>query len=249
VRHIDYSSGSLKINVALSELPDFRAIPGAAPGPQHRGTIHICPDLDYIEQAYDDAKYGRPARNPMLECTIPSVLDDTVAPPGRHVMSMFVQYFPYALRDGGSVDEAKERFADRVFDIMTEYAPNFRRSVIAREVLAPLDIERRYGLTGGNIMQGAMSLSSLAFMRPIPGYADYRTPIEGLYLCGAATHPGGGVMGACGHNAAKEMLRDMRRLPRRPALKAVRVPTAATTPAAPMAQTVPVAAGTVTAAG
>jgi phytoene dehydrogenase-like protein len=210
VRAIDYSSGSIKINVALSELPDFKALPGTAPGPQHRGTIHICPTLDYIEHAYDEAKYGRPAQNPILECTIPSVLDPTVAPPGKHVMSMFIQYFPYKLRDG-SVDQAKERFADRCFDILTEYAPNFRRAVIARQVLAPADIERRFGLTGGNIMQGAMSLSSLAFMRPLPGYANYRTPIAGLYLCGAATHPGGGVMGACGYNAAREILRDMRR--------------------------------------
>jgi len=207
VKGIDYSSASLKINVALSELPDFTAMPGTTAGPQHRGTIHICPSLDYIEEAFDDAKYGRPARNPILECTIPSVLDNTVAPPGKHLMSMFIQYFPYHVKDGDH-DVAREKFADRCFDILTEYAPNFRRSVIDRQVLAPRDIERRYGLTGGNIMQGSMSLSSLAFMRPVPGYADYRTPIRGLYLCGAATHPGGGVMGACGYNAAREMLRD-----------------------------------------
>ncbi|HVE79896.1 MAG TPA: NAD(P)/FAD-dependent oxidoreductase [Gemmatimonadaceae bacterium] len=207
VRHIDYASASLKINVALSELPNFTAVPGAAAGPQHRGTIHIAPTLDYIERAYDDAKYGRPSESPMLECTIPSVLDPTVAPPGKHVMSMFIQYFPYKLAEG-NVDEVKERFADRCFDILNEYAPNFKRSVIARQVLAPTDIEKRFGLTGGNIMQGTMSLSSLLFMRPVPGYADYRTPVRGLYLCGAATHPGGGVMGAAGRNAAKEMLRD-----------------------------------------
>jgi phytoene dehydrogenase-like protein len=211
VRAIDYSSASLKINVALSELPSFRALPGREVGPQHRGTIHICPTLDYIEQAYDDAKYGMPAGQPILECTIPSSLDPTVAPPGKHLMSMFVQYFPYQLRDGGDVDTAKERFADRCFEILEQYAPGFTASVIARQVLAPVDIERRYGLTGGNIMQGTMSLSSLSFMRPVPGYADYRTPVRGLYLCGAATHPGGGVMGACGYNAAREILRDRRR--------------------------------------
>jgi phytoene dehydrogenase-like protein len=121
-----------------------------------------------------------------------------------------VQYFPYALRDG-NVAEAKERFADRVFDIVTEYAPNFRRAVIDRQVLAPTDLEARFGLTGGNIMQGAMTLSSLFSMRPVPGYADYRTPVPGLYMCGAATHPGGGVMGAAGYNAAREILRDGRR--------------------------------------
>lgn len=205
---LDYRSASIKINVALRELPDFTACPGTTPGPQHRGTIHICPTLDYIEEAYDDAKYGLPARNPMLECTIPLVLDDTVAPKGQHVMSMFIQYFPYALSTGQPMEQAKEAFADRCFDIMTQYAPNFRRAVIDRQVLAPVDIERRYGLTGGNIMQGAMSLSSLFFMRPIAGYADYRSPIRGLYMCGAATHPGGGVMGASGHNAAREILRD-----------------------------------------
>ncbi len=212
VAAIDYSSGSLKINVALSELPDFTACPGTAPGPQHRGTIHLCPTLDYIEEGYDDAKYGRPARNPILECTIPSVLDDTVAPPGRHVMSMFVQYYPYDVRLNGTTPQAaKEAFADRCFEVFAQYAPNITRAVIDRQVLAPADIEARYGLTGGNIMQGAMSLSSLFFMRPLAGYADYRTPVRGLYLCGAATHPGGGVMGACGYNAAREILRDVRR--------------------------------------
>ncbi len=125
-------------------------------------------------------------------------------------MSMFIQYFPYRLADGTPVEAAKERFADRCFDLLTEYAPNFRRAVIDRQVLAPVDIERRFGLTGGNIMQGAMGLSSLFFMRPVAGYADYRTPVRGLYLCGAATHPGGGVMGASGYNAAREILRDGR---------------------------------------
>jgi len=209
VRNLDYASGSLKINVALGELPDFRSVPGTAPGPQHRGTIHISPTMEYVERAYDDVKYGRPSADPVIECTIPSVLDDTVAPPGRHIMSMFVQYFPYKPAQG-SVAEAKEKFADRCFAIMDEYAPNFSRSVIHRQVLAPSDIEERYGLTGGNIMQGAMSLSSLSFMRPVPGYADYRTPIRNLYMCGAATHPGGGVMGASGYNAAREILRDGR---------------------------------------
>jgi phytoene dehydrogenase-like protein len=211
VRGIDYSSASLKINISLSELPDFKAIPGTEPGPQHRGTIHISPTMEYIERAYDSAKYGCPSEHPIIEATIPSVLDDTLAPEGKHVMSMFTQYFPYKLAPGLSLQEEKEKYAERCFDLMNEYAPNFRRSVIGRQVLAPTDLERRFGLTGGNIMQGAMSLSSLSFMRPVPGYADYRTPIRGLYLCGAATHPGGGVMGACGYNAAREILRDVRR--------------------------------------
>jgi phytoene dehydrogenase-like protein len=207
IRSIDYTSPSLKINVALSELPDFTARPGNQAGPQHQGTIHIAPTLDYMEHAYDDAKYGRPSQSPILECTIPSTVDPTVAPAGKHLMSMFVQYAPTTLRDG-DWDKEKEPFADRCFEILAEYAPNIRRAVIARQVLSPLDIERRFGLTGGNIFQGAMTLGNLFFLRPAPGYANYRTPIRGLYLCGAATHPGGGVMGASGHNAARQILRD-----------------------------------------
>ena len=210
VRHIDYASASCKINVALSELPDFTAVPGTAPGPQHRGTIHISPTMEYIERAYDDAKYGHPSKEPIIEATIPSVLDDTLAPAGKYVMSMFTQYFPYKLAPGLSLEQEKEKYADRCFELMNRYAPNFKRAVIARQILSPVDLEQRFGLTGGNIMQGVMSLSSLSFMRPVPGYADYRTPVRNLYLCGAATHPGGGVMGACGYNAAREMLRDIR---------------------------------------
>ncbi len=205
VERISYESASLKINVALAELPDFRALPGVAAGPQHRGTIHICPDQDYIERAFDDAKYGRPSTRPVLECTIPSVVDPTVAPPGRHLMSMFVQYAPYTLREG-SWDERRDAFADRCFDLLDEYAPNFKRSVLARQVLTPIDLERVFNLTGGNIFQGAMTPSQLFAFRPVPGYARYRTPIRGLYLCGAAAHPGGGVMGTPGLNAAREIL-------------------------------------------
>jgi len=206
VGRISYESASLKINVALGELPDFRACPGRAPGPQHRGTIHVCPDLDFIERAFDDAKYGRPSARPVLECTIPSVVDPTVAPPGRHLMSMFVQYAPYALR-GTTWERERDAFADRCFALLDEYAPNFSRSVLARQVLAPPDLERVFGLTGGNIFQGAMTPGQLFALRPVPGHAGYRTPVRGLYLCGAAAHPGGGVMGTPGHNAAREILR------------------------------------------
>ena len=205
VGRINYDSASLKINVALSELPDFMACPGRQPGPQHRGTIHICPDQDYIERAYDDAKYGRPSAAPILECTIPSAVDPTVAPPGKHLMSMFIQYAPYRLREG-NWDELRDRFADRCFDLLNEYAPNFKRSVIARQVLTPLDLERTFNLTGGNIFQGAMTLNQLFSLRPVPGFAGYRTPIRGLFLCGAAAHPGGGVIGAAGKNAAMVIL-------------------------------------------
>src|SRR5579884_2234077 len=153
VQRIDCRSASLKINLALSELPSFRACPGTEPGPQHRGTIHICPDLDYLERAYDDAKYGRPSDRPILECTIPSVVDPSVAPPGSHLMSMFVQYAPYHLR-AATWDHLRERFADRCVDLLTEYAPNFKAAIIGRQILTPLDIERTFGLTGGHIFQG-----------------------------------------------------------------------------------------------
>jgi phytoene dehydrogenase-like protein len=210
VERLDYASASLKINVALAELPSSLACPGTQPGPHHRGTIHICPDLDYIERAYDDAKYGRPSAQPVLECTIPSVVDPTVAPPGQHLMSMFIQYAPYALRES-TWDELREPFADRCFALLDAYAPNFRRSVLARQVLTPLDLERTFGLTGGNIFQGAMTPAQLFAFRPVPGWAGYRTPVGGLYLCGAAAHPGGGVMGVPGWNAAREILRGRRR--------------------------------------
>src|SRR2546429_3711773 len=200
---IEGSSG--KVNLALKEAPSFSCLPGN--GVHLQGAISIGPSVDYIEKAYDDAKYGDYSHRPYVDMCVPSTLDPTVAPPGKHLMSCFVQYAPYALRDG-TWDGIKEQFADRCFDLLAEYAPNFRRAVIARQVLSPLDLERQFGLTGGNIFQGAMTLRQLFFLRPLPGYADYRTPIRGLYLCGAATHPGGGVMGACGYNAAREMLRD-----------------------------------------
>jgi len=207
VKRIDYSSATVKINVALSEPPQFSCLPGKGIGPQHHGTMHICPTVDYIERAYEDAKHGRPAANPMLECTMATALDNSLAPPGKHIMSMFVQYAPYTLT-GTTWEAEKDKFADRCFDILNEYAPNFKASVIARQVIPPPEMERLWGITGGNIMQGSMSMSSMFSVRPVAGFANYRTPIRGLYLCGAAAHPGGGVMGAAGRNAAREMLRD-----------------------------------------
>jgi phytoene dehydrogenase-like protein len=206
IGRIDYSSASAKINVALSALPNFTACPGTTAGPQHRGTVHLCPDQDYIERGYDDAKYGRASAEPVVECTIPSSVDSTVAPDGRHLMSMFCQYAPYRLA-GGWDETAKNAFADRCFAVVERYAPGFTASVIDRQVLSPVDIEETFGLTGGNIFQGAMSLNKLFLFRPAPGWAKYRTPIGHLYLCGSAAHPGGGVMGAPGWNAAREMLR------------------------------------------
>jgi len=207
INRIDYSSASSKINVALHALPNFTARPGTTPGPQHRGTIHLCPDQDYIERGYDDAKYGVPSKEPVVECTIPSAVDPSVAPPGKHLMSMFVQYTPHTLKNGTWTEQAKNDFADRCFDIVEHYAPGFKASVIDRQILSPVDLERVYSLTGGNIFQGAMPVHQLFMMRPVPGFAGYRMPVKGLFLCGAAAHPGGGVMGAAGLNAAREMRR------------------------------------------
>lgn len=208
VNRIDYASASAKINLALSEPPNFSCLPGNQIGPQHNGTIHIGETLEEIERGYDDAKYGEPSKNPILEITIPTSVDKTISPEGRHIVSMFVQYAPYKLKPGLHWDDIKESFADRCIERFAEYAPNVPGAIEHRQVLSPLDIERVYGLTGGNIMQGAMNLNQLHMTRPIAGWADHRTPIKGLYLCGAASHPGGGVMGACGKNAAGEILRD-----------------------------------------
>jgi phytoene dehydrogenase-like protein len=209
VERFRQSGSSVKINYALSELPNFTALPGGR-GPQHAGTIDICPSLDYMERAYDEAKYGSWSSEPFIEAVIPTVYDDSIAPPGKHILSAFCQFGPYELKQG-DWDTEKEKFGDRVTEILTRHAPNFKNAVLHRQVLSPLDLERDFALTHGNIFQGDMTLDQLFFMRPVPGWADYRTPVRGLYLCGACTHPGGGVMGACGHNAAREVLRDLRR--------------------------------------
>lgn len=208
IAKIDYSSASAKINLALSEPPQFTACPGSGVGPQHHGTMHIGPTMDYLERAYDDAKYGRPSEEPILEITMPTSVDKTIAPAGKHVLSMFVQYAPYNLAEGLHWDDLKESFADRCVEQLARYAPNVPAVIEHRQVLSPLDLERTYGLTGGNIMQGAMHFHQLYCFRPVAGWSDHRSPIRGLYLCGAASHPGGGVMGACGKNATGEILRD-----------------------------------------
>lgn len=210
VERIRYDSASVKVNVLLSELPDFTVCPGTEIGPQHCGTIHVCPTLDTIERAYEDAKQGRPSERPVLECTIPTSVDSSLAPNDQHLMNMFVQYGPYDLADGlGTWDDIDQSFGQRCLDTLAEYAPNIKNAVIDMDVVTPLELEREYSLTGGNIFQGAMTLDQLLFMRPVFGYAEYATPVHGLYMCGAATHPGGGVMGACGHNAARRILRDL----------------------------------------
>jgi len=205
INRIDYSSASMKINAALDALPNFTACPGTTPGPQHRGTVHLVPDQDYIERGYDDAKYGRVSRDPIVEMCLPSAVDPSVAPPGKHLASMFVQYAPYKLAEG-TWDEQREAFANNVIDTIAEHAPNIKDIIIEKQVLTPLDLEREFGLTQGNIFQGELSLEQLFFLRPVAGWAYYRTPVDNLYMCGSATHPGGGIMGANGRIASQVIL-------------------------------------------
>ncbi|HYH28481.1 MAG TPA: NAD(P)/FAD-dependent oxidoreductase [Actinomycetota bacterium] len=200
---------SAKVHLALSELPDFRAMPGKELGVQHPEFI-ISPSLDYLERAWDDAKYGRVSEHPMLDCVIPTTKDPTLAPEGRHILSAFVQYAPRDLAEGSWTEE-REALADRVIQTIGEYAPNVPGAVLERHVVTPEDLEQRFGLLGGNIFQGEMSLDQLFFLRPVRQAGAYRTPIRGLYLCGSGTHPGGGVMGAPGYNAARIVARDLRR--------------------------------------
>jgi phytoene dehydrogenase-like protein len=204
VRRYKFRGSSGKVNLALDALPDFTCLPG--PGPHLRGAISISPSIDYMEQAYDDAKYGRFSRRPYMDIVIPSLTDTSLAPPGKHVMSCFVQYAPYHLKEG-TWDEQREGFGDAVIDTIAEYAPNIRSIIRDRQVLTPLDIEREFGLTEGNIFQGELTLEQLFFLRPVPGWAQYATPVRGLYMCGSATHPGGGIMGAPGRNAATRVLK------------------------------------------
>jgi len=206
IERYKFRGSSGKVNLALDTLPDFRAIPG--PGPHLRGAISISPSVDYMERAYDDAKYGRYSRRPYIDMVIPSLTDPSVAPPGKHVMSCFVQYAPYQLAEGRSWDDERDAFGDAVIDTIAEYAPNIRDIILHRQVLTPLDIEREFGLAEGNIFQGELTLEQLFFLRPAPGWAQYRTPVKNLYMCGSATHPGGGIMGASGRNAAQRILKE-----------------------------------------
>jgi phytoene dehydrogenase-like protein len=205
------ASGTFRMNVALSELPDFTALPGTACAEHHASGIIIGPSLGYMERAYFDARATGWSRNPIVELVIPSTLDDTLAPRGQHVASLFCQHAAPQLPDGSSWDDHRDAVADLMIETVDKYAPNFRRSVLARQILSPLDLERKFGLVGGDIFHGALDLRQLFSARPMLGYADYRGPIVGLYLCGSGGHPGGGVTGAPGHNAAREILRDFRR--------------------------------------
>ena len=208
VTRYKYRGSSGKVNLALDALPDFKAMPG--PGPHLRGAVSISPSVDYMERAYDDAKYGRFSRRPYIDIVIPSLTDPSVAPPGKHVMSCFVQYAPYHLKEGQWDDQQRDAFGDTVIDTIAEYAPNIKNIILHRQVLTPLDIEQTFGLTEGNIFQGELTLEQLFFLRPAPGWAHYRTPVKNLYMCGSATHPGGGIMGAPGRNAAMRIVKETR---------------------------------------
>ncbi|KAL5821384.1 hypothetical protein ACOSQ3_023266 [Xanthoceras sorbifolium] len=215
IKHSDYSSATTKINIAVDTLPQFQCCKSSYPdsGPQHVGTIHIGSEsMDEIGTACQEAVNGLPSPRPVIEMTIPSVLDNTISPPGKHVINLFIQYTPYKPSDGSWSDPAyRESFAKRCFSLIDEYAPRFSSSIISYDMLTPPDLEREIGLTGGNIFHGAMGLDSLFLMRPVKGWSNYKTPVQGLYLCGSGAHPGGGVMGAPGRNAADVVLQEYKK--------------------------------------
>jgi len=204
-------SGTFRMNVALSELPDFRVLPGREAAEHHTSGIIMAPSLAYMDRAYLDAKAGGWSRRPIVEMLIPSTLDDSLAPAGQHVASLFCQHVAPSLPDGASWDDHRDAVADVMIDLVNQHAPNFKASVLGRQIMSPLDLERTFGLIGGDIFHGALSLDQLFSARPMLGFGDYRGPLPGLYMCGSGTHPGGGVTGAPGHNAAREIIADFRR--------------------------------------
>ena len=208
VKRYKFRGSSGKVNLALSGLPNFKCLPGL--GAHLRGAISISPGMEYMERAYDDAKYGRYSQRPYIDMVIPSLTDPSVAPAGMHVLSCFVQYAPYKLAEG-TWDDHREAFGNNVIDTISEHAPNVKKLIIGKQVLTPLDLEREFGLTQGNIFQGELSLEQLFFLRPVPGWAYYRTPVQNLYMCGSATHPGGGIMGANGRIASQVILKEWKK--------------------------------------
>ncbi len=211
IRGYRCGSGTFRMNVALSELPDFACLPGTRQGRHHGGGIIMAPSLEYMHQAYEDARQDGWSRRPIVEMLIPSTIDDSLAPRGRHVASLFCQHFRASLPDRGDWDAHREEAADTVIDTVNEYAPNFRSSILGRMILSPKDLEQKFGLVDGDIFHGRLSMEQLFSARPVLGYGNYRTPIRNLYLCGSGAHPGGGVTGLPGHNAAREIHRDIRR--------------------------------------
>jgi len=208
-------SGTFRMNVALAELPNFNSLPGGTLAEHHTAGIIMAPSLAYMEQAYFDAKAGGWSRQPIVEMLIPSTLDDSLAPAGQHVASLFCQHVAPVLPDNASWDTHREQVADVMIDLVNSHAPNFKAAVIGRQIMSPLDLERTFGLIGGDIFHGALGLDQLFSARPMLGHGDYRGPLRGLYMCGAGTHPGGGVTGAPGHNAAREIIADFKRGKRR----------------------------------
>jgi phytoene dehydrogenase-like protein len=206
-------SGVVKINLALAELPDFIANPGTEPAEHHTGSVEMSLSMDYLERAFVDAREGRGAEHPFSDGCIPSIFDKTLAPEGRHIMSLFTQWVPHEWSEEPHTDEL-EAYADRMIDAYNELAPNLKGAILHRQVIGPHQMEQEYGLIGGNIFHGELSLEQLFHMRPAPGYADYRTPIAGLYQASSATHGGGGVCGIPGHHAVREIMRDRKRAKR-----------------------------------
>jgi phytoene dehydrogenase-like protein len=205
IRRYKLRGSSGKVNLALDRLPEFSCRPGD--GPHIRGDIAIAPSTEYLERAYDQAKYGEYSSRPYLNVVIPSLVDPSVAPPGKHVMSIFVQYAPYQLKEGPEAWPSKrEAFGDTVIDTLSEYCPTLKESILHRQVLTPWDLEKEFGLTEGNIFQGELSLEQLLFMRPATGWANYKTPVKNMWMCGSGTHPGGGIMGAPGYLASQTLL-------------------------------------------
>jgi phytoene dehydrogenase-like protein len=211
IAHWRCGSGTFRMNVALSDLPDFTVLPGRALAEHHTSGIIMAPSLAYMDQAYLDAKAGGWSKRPIVEMLIPSTLDDSLAPPGQHVASLFCQHVAPVLPNGASWDDHREQVADVMIDLVNSHAPNFKASVLGRQIMSPLDLERTFGLIGGDIFHGALSLDQMFSARPMLGHGDYRGPLPGLYMCGSGTHPGGGVTGAPGHNAAREIIADFRR--------------------------------------
>jgi phytoene dehydrogenase-like protein len=211
MRRYRCGSGTFRMNVALAELPSFTCLPGTSRAPHHTAGIIIAPTLRYMEQAYFDARTDGWSKQPIVEMLIPSTLDDTLAPPGQHVASLFCQHVAPELPNGESWDRHREHVADLMIETVNRYAPNFKAAVLGRQILSPLDLERTFGLVGGDIFHGALQLDQMYSARPMLGYGNYRGPLPGLYMCGSGTHPGGGVTGAPGHNAAREIIADFRR--------------------------------------
>jgi len=205
IKRFKFRGSSGKVNLALDALPSFTCMPGV--GRQHRGAFSISPTLEYVEHAYDDAKYGEFSRRPYMDIVFPSMIDPGMAPPGKHVMSVFVQYAPYNV-NGGWTDAKREAFGDAVVNTIEEFAPRFKSQILHRQVITPLDIERITGLSEGNIFAGELALHQLFFLRPAAGWAKFTTPVRGFYQCGSGTHPGGGIMGACGRLAAITILKN-----------------------------------------